>query len=551
MKAFRGWLWATVSLAILTSFFVNFWRIKWEKSYTNVTLVADYGEIYNLAARQNYPLEALLTELKQRQIQALAFSPEEFSVESLKRLRDSGFELVLTLDDTRPDLNKLTELNPRMVILSGEDQLASLQVYKSTSSKGTLATCQLVDLLTCELILGVTEFSELRGIRDLYKRGFVNFVRVHTIDTDELEQMNISEALARWERAVTERNIRVLYLNFFDQPVESNLHHLDGLRGRLIGRGFRLGSLSAAPAFYLEQAPELSALSIALMLTGVLSFFVLTLNKVWKVSLALNFLLWLLAEVLLLVWGYFSSDDLSALKKLFAFGVAIVAPVSGYLFLAPYLEREQGGLKRGLLGLLGFCTFSIAGGLMMGAILSGREFFLKLDEFRGVKLALVLPLLLVFLLYCGRQGFAEFRRFLSKDLKWGDFLLLGAMGAILLLVVLRSENFSIPVLGVEQYIRGFLEDLFYARPRFKEFLLGHPALFLWGALGFAKLREYSIIVLILGMLGQVSIINTFAHLHTPLMLSLLRTANGIVLGLAIGLFLFYLFKWGERYFRTD
>jgi len=523
MKAFLRFLWIGVGLAIFASLFVNFWRIQWERSYNNVTLVADYGEIYQLAKEWNYPLEAILAGLKQRQVEALAFSPQELrlSMEALKGLQDSGFELVLTLDNTRSASNKLAGLKPRMVILASEEALGN------EGDEG----------LPPGTIVGVMEFKESRGIAELYKRGFLDFVRVHTIDTDELAQMSVSEALARWGRAVTERNIRVLYLHLFPQSVESNLDYLDDLHQMLINRGFRVGGISVAPVFELERAPELSALALALMLTGVLSFFVLALNKIWKLSFATNILLWLLAEALMLVWVYAALDDLSALKKLFAFLVAILASVSGYLFLAPYIEGEQVSLKRGLLGLLGFCTLALAGGLMMGAILSGREFFLKLDEFRGVKAALVLPLLLVFLLYFSRRGFAEFRKFLSKELKWGDLWLLGTMGAILIVIVLRSENFSIPVPDVEQQLRGFLEDLFYARPRFKEFLLGHPLLFLWGALGHAKLRGYSIAFLMLGMLGQVSIINTFAHMHTPLLLSLLRTVNGIVLGSVMGLLL--------------
>lgn len=520
MKAFRSLLWSTVGLGVLVSVFVSYMRIQWERSYNEVALVVNYNEINDLAERSNHSLNVLLAQLKQRQVKALAFSPEELSTQAF--MPEAGFELVLTLGGALPS-NKFAERNPRMVILSGKEALQALPT-------GT--------------IIGVLEFSEPLRLTSS-NQGFVNFVRVHKIDTDELVRMTISEALARWERAVTERNIRVLHLTFFEQSLEYNLRYLDELRERLIERGFRLGSLSPTPTFYLEQEPQLFTLILVLMLTGVLSFFVLALSKLWRLNF-ISLLLWLLTEALLLTWVYVAFEDLSGLKKLFAFLVAIVAPISGYLFLAPYLEREPESFKRGLFGLFGFCTFSLAGGLGIGAILSSSEFFLKLDEFRGVKLALLLPLLLIFGLHFSRDGFIEFRRFLGKELQ--NLLLLGSVGAILLLIVLRSENFSIPVPAVELHIRGVLEELFYARPRFKEFLLGHPLLFLWGALGYAWRREYGIVVLMLGMLGQVSIINTFAHLHTPLMLSLLRTANGIVLGLVIGILLLGLFKWGERYF---
>jgi len=35
-------------------------------------------------------------------------------------------------------------------------------------------------------------------------------------------------------------------------------------------------------------------------------------------------------------------------------------------------------------------------------------------------------------------------------------------------------------------------------------------------------------------LGQTTILNSFAHLHTPLVFTLLRTTNGLLLGLIVG-----------------
>jgi ABC-type nitrate/sulfonate/bicarbonate transport system permease component len=44
-------------------------------------------------------------------------------------------------------------------------------------------------------------------------------------------------------------------------------------------------------------------------------------------------------------------------------------------------------------------------------------------------------------------------------------------------------------------------------------------------------------VALLGMIGQVSLINTFYHLHTPLLISLQRAAGGLILGAALGVVL--------------
>ena len=69
------------------------------------------------------------------------------------------------------------------------------------------------------------------------------------------------------------------------------------------------------------------------------------------------------------------------------------------------------------------------------------------------------------------------------------------------------------------------------RPRTKEFLLGHPAMLVLLYFGY-DLRK--IVVLLLGVIGQVSIVNTYAHLHTPLAVSLLRSFHGLWLGILLG-----------------
>jgi len=54
--------------------------------------------------------------------------------------------------------------------------------------------------------------------------------------------------------------------------------------------------------------------------------------------------------------------------------------------------------------------------------------------------------------------------------------------------------------------------------------------------------------IILGMIGQVSVINSFCHAHSPLVISVLRTVNGIWLGMATGtLLLIALRLWKKTY----
>ena len=92
-----------------------------------------------------------------------------------------------------------------------------------------------------------------------------------------------------------------------------------------------------------------------------------------------------------------------------------------------------------------------------------------------------------------------------------------------------------PVSQTELRFRAFLEQAFYARPRTKELMIGHPA-FMLAAM--AALRKWPTMVffalVLVATIGQGSMVETFAHMRTPVYMSFMRGIGGIVLGAGIG-----------------
>jgi ABC-type nitrate/sulfonate/bicarbonate transport system permease component len=72
------------------------------------------------------------------------------------------------------------------------------------------------------------------------------------------------------------------------------------------------------------------------------------------------------------------------------------------------------------------------------------------------------------------------------------------------------------------------------RPRSKEFLIGYPCTLLLFWLG-ASRKNW--ILTIPAIIGQVSLVNTYAHIHTALLMSLQRSFNGLLLGVVLGVLL--------------
>ena len=354
------------------------------------------------------------------------------------------------------------------------------------------------------LTLPWLEFSRQRGTSGLLAAFPERVIRAHTLSEEEMAQAGPDRVVARYLRAVRERGARFLYVRLFPGlSSDDNLVFVRRLADALKEEGFELGR--ARPR-YADFSPPL-----------------------WR-------------------WP-------SPVRQFLAFLLAVAGP---FLALRWVCERPATWESPAqLTGVSLAIAFSIA------ALFSTPDFTLGFVGFRGVKLALLLPLIAaLFYFYRAR----EIRHFLQEPvnverLVWGGDLI-GCVGYY----VLRSgHGTSVDAGGTELQIRGWLERALGVRPRFKEFFIGHPALLLgfylrarfpkgaevfpdrpgpWAqALHFIfhDARPF----LMVGFVGQLSIVNTFCHAHTPLGVSALRTFHGLWLGGLFGAAVLGAFRWAH------
>lgn len=117
-------------------------------------------------------------------------------------------------------------------------------------------------------------------------------------------------------------------------------------------------------------------------------------------------------------------------------------------------------------------------------------------------------------------------------------LLLFGLGAIAAWIYVGRSGHTagVPVPAIEIKLRAFLEDAMYARPREKEFLIGHPAFMLAVVAVYRqwpRLLHYLLVVA--ATIGQGSLVETFAHIRTPIFMSFVRGIDGLLLGAALGI----------------
>jgi len=414
-----------------------------------------------------------------------------------------------------------------------------------------------------DLVYGSVEFSKTFGDDDLSRLASDRTVRVHSIGNDEMGLMDEPTAVERFVRAARERNIRVCYVRLFLSGLTNDpdaIHANTEFIGKVV-KGIQgaytttQGPLTIGKAHPFRDDPTPALWARILMGVGVMAGTVLLLSlftgldgTAFAVALSLALLVGIgLALPHLSVKG----------REILALLAACVFPTLGLCYYA--LPQASYPLPLGTGTVLGraFAAYArmtlatVAGIVFVVGLLAGRLFLLKVDAFLGVKLVLVAPVVLV-LAYYGLglaqlgpgAGWAERVARVKQSLAAlsAQPLLVGqivvgfvALVALALFVARSGNDPGVGVSGTELKVRSLLDKYLLVRPRTKEFLLGHPALFVGLAAAYAGRFPRAILpLLVVGAIGQSSLLDTFCHLHTPLFISVLRGLIGWALGAVIG-----------------
>lgn len=479
----------------------------------------------------------------------------------VKEAEKSGFYLVLRpLNPAHPDKADVDEFLKAVdasskvsaVLFTGKEAFG----YKEQANyfRDAMASRHIpIVLIEAQSQLG---FENQAGALDMVKTSDYNTVRLYAMSKDELIKITPDEASARFYISDIERNIRMNLFPSYKYALdglslsETNAKYISGTKERLEEHGFQTGKASQMETYFpsrvLRSLAMVGALSIGV---SALLLLLPALKKwVWPI--------W--GAGLLVTQGlYWGTSSLIPMQML-ALTVEIGTPVILVSAFLSYCIRKRNEAEEtiGWVKLFGEgCAvlwigglLSLCGGVFVSALLGDIRFFLEIEIFRGVKLTFVLPLVLVTLVYiqhfpffgkpvASDRDFVSFvKKFCNIPIKLGLLMGLGVLAFAGYMFVGRSGNNMAPVPAFEVALRRFLEDTLYARPREKEFLFGHPAVFL--ALAAARARwpqllHYFLVIAV--TIGQGSMVETFAHMRSPFILSFIRGLDGLAAGTIAGL----------------
>jgi len=399
------------------------------------------------------------------------------------------------------------------------------------------------------------QFFKQEGLVPMAIANDFQAVRMYTIPKDEQPKLKQNEAIQRWVVTDQERNIRMNMLRKYDKPspgktlVETNIEYISGVRGGLVANGFTIGKAGTYQPFFP------GTLLLVLITIGAVSAGVLFLTLLRPFGTRYQYILVLLLSVGLALPLLRGSGDL--VRQLVAMSSAILFPVLAMTWQidrwrATETPKGGGSLLRiivdGMGGLLITATLSMIGGMYVAAILGDVRYFLEMEIFRGVKLTFIAPVLLITAVYCTRYNlfatnddeaqslWAKVEKLLNYPIYIKTMLVLAVVAVGAWVFVGRSGHTAgVPVPDIEIKMRAALERLMYARPREKEFMIGHPAFFLavmalyrqW-----PRVMHYGLVVI--ATIGQGSLVETFAHVRTPVFMSFVRGIDGVVVGILFG-----------------
>ena len=511
----------------------------------------------------------LLPEGKFDEPHGLLQAPLGLPVRDMQKLADMGFELIV-----RPQ-NYINVREEQIDSIFKRIDKAGVKVHAlMPCGKETVGYPDKVEYLgkklrehnmTLVMLEHYTQlrFAQIDGLIPLAEFNDYKAARSYVIDGVEQKKISVATALHRWALTDEERNIRVNYIRPFLLPVEGkdimqiNLQYVRDIKANVEARGYTIGqagvfhdlSSDAAFAPYFPAKTMWLPLVLAIV-AGVVLYGSLLFNWSSKTELALWAVLAAVGCGLLMLGRGLLT------RQLLALAAASVFPVLSMSFMMSIWDKNTTS-SNGLLKIIWQAMWQLAlaialslvGAAFLSAILTDSRFLLEIDIYRGVKLTFILPVVLTAVLYLKRYDMLQvvgkgaksllqkLNSLLDTGLTFKHVAVLFVFLFIAFYFVGRSGHTGgVPVPAIELKMRAFLEQVMYARPREKEFMIGHPAFFLTVLAVYKCAPRWWQFVLVCGaVIGQGSLVQTFCHMRTPVVMSFVRALDGYAVGIIFGI----------------
>ena len=504
--------------------------------------------------------------------------PLGISTDELEIARDAGFNILArpanfadcTPEKIRAVFERLEDFPISEIVFDGKEVLGASNHVDVTAEEMkkrnyTLGLIEHVTQLKFYPQLGYEELAE--------KLGYNKIARLYAVPKDEQPKLLLDTIVNRWVTTDHERNIRINLLRTYEKPapdmtlLETNLKYIRDVSERLKAQGYTLGKADTFEIYYPNKILRvLVIIGVVAALILYLSLISRRINSNEKFQVRLFAVFAIVFAVPVLAGEGLTVRTVAALLSANLFpALAIIWQLDRIRFLKvkAQVENELSTVQiiwLSVASLFITSVMSMIGAAYLSGALSDVKFFLEFEIFRGIKLTFILPLVLVAVAFLQRfnvidevrknvPAMQQFKEILEMNITVKTLLgALFVLAAFVVLIARSGHTAGMPVSGAEIKIRAMLEHFFYARPRSKEIFIGHPAFILAISAFLKKFPKMICFILILAAtIGQSSMVETFAHMRTPIFMSFMRGVDGVIPGAMIGAVLVLLVGFFARF----
>lgn len=545
----RKVLWFVLILSII--FLIPLVNIRVSNEINNNSVILAYDCQKSNADKDFEQLS--LIELKECGISSVILSGDNFdkiNTQLYENLIGHGFQIILNLSSLEHSKSYYKELEGLIQKYNIRYLLINDSKNEDIESQNQIKTKNIEELTKLinrnNLVFYVMENKEqtgyipVPGLEALIYDTDYSLNRAFVI-TPHREKINdAKDASMIWFRAVADRNIRLICVEPLFSSDRNDMEVLKAsksLSELLIKKGFVINepiekANSAIPKRYFIIPIIINIIaSIALFLdySGV--------KRYWLYAF------FALASVFFIIWIFVFKPENNIWS---AFAAAVIYPL---MTNAVLLNRLKNPSKNFFILLVKSLILIIAlngiGAFIVIASMCDIRYTMGLINFDPVIPAFIIPLILFNLnfMFLSPDGQSLFDRIREDIRKKGinkyivsNLIYLSVCCTFISIYLVRSGNYNVlPEFSAEIKMREFLELVMTARPRTKEFAIAYPSLFVFLYLYQNKVRNK--LVYFFGTLASIigiSVINSFCHGFTPVMTSINRTFNGLLLGTITG-----------------
>ncbi len=415
-----------------------------------------------------------------------------------------------------------------------------------TENGMTLVVTENANQLSNQKPLGYEEiFADV-----LSEKGAGKVLRAYeTYDDSQADASFYQYRTAQYFNSTMDRNIRFITVTLvapegvpYKACADYTLRATVEYKEKIEAQGFTVGNAPCALSYTVARKPIYAACGAIMVLCALLVLEMVS-GKMWPKLRLFAVLLSLLAALASFVLP-------ATLLALYPTVFCMVMSCTAMTAMLYFVKKKKETLPFSVLlpGAAGVLLGTLLlGAVCMGSMLSGMDYYINNAIFRGIKLSLLVPVAYTAFSYyfmfvkTEEENLAKtLKAVFYADIKVYWVLIGAAVGAVGFYYILRSGNVS-SISDMEKLLRNTVTEIFPARPRTKEFLLGYPCLVLF--VYYVKKVDWKLVKWLLAVGTSIlaaSVTNSFCHVFTDFSVIFSRTVNGLLVGAVVSVFVFVL-----------